>query len=356
MSEKRDLWVPLVLVLAGVALLASNVAADRVGWGILALVLAWGGALACLPIRLKHGQGRNVAFGLGIALVLVPLIPGAVAHAPDALAWVVAGLAFALPAPVLPQRIRAVFLGAAVALGLLGFLALLGVLPQPLTWLLLAGAFHLGLQVLHARPRREPAPPPGPRVGILGGSFDPFHAGHRALAEAALRVVDRLLVVPAGLAPHKSDAAERTAFHHRVAMARLGVEGLARTEVLEMEGRRGGRSYTVDTLDVLRNTYPEGTRFLVLVGADMLQDFPTWRAWERILENASLLVARRPGYDVETPEALGAARARVELLEAPELDVSSTSLRAAFARDESVGELVSPAVRAYIRDHDLYRA
>ena len=235
MSEKRDLWVPLVLVLAGGALLAANAAEGRVGLGLLALVVAWVGAVACLPIRLKKGQARNITFGFGVSLLLVPLIPGVVERPADGLAWVVAGLAFVLPAPPLPQKVRAAFLGAGGVLGVMGLLALAGVLPQGLTWLLLAGAFHLALQVVNARPRREPEAPPGPRVGILGGSFDPFHAGHRALAEAALRVVDRLLVVPAGRAPHKPDAADRTAFHHRVAMARLGVEGLARTEVLEMD-------------------------------------------------------------------------------------------------------------------------
>ena len=143
-----------------------------------------------------------------------------------------------------------------------------GLLPRPFAWILLAAAFHLALQVFSSRPRRTPAPPPGPRVAVLGGSFDPFHQGHRALSEAALKVVDRLLVVPAGQAPHKQGAREATAFHHRVAMARLGVEGLARTEVLELEGRRPGPSYTVDTLDVLATSFPAGTRFLLLIGAD----------------------------------------------------------------------------------------
>jgi nicotinate-nucleotide adenylyltransferase len=88
----------------------------------------------------------------------------------------------------------------------------------------------------------------------------------------------------------------------------------------------------------------------------MLQDFPTWREWERILDQATLLVARRPGYDTTLPAELEHRSVKLEMLDAPMVDVSATALRRAIAAGESVEGLVSPAVRAYIRDHELYAA
>lgn len=354
-SEKRDLWVPAVLALGGVVLLVLDVAAGSPVAGLVAAVVGLAGGLACLPLRLKRGQGRVVAFGLGVALILAAAVPGAAPTAAAAAAWVVLGLAFVVPLRGLPQGVRAALLAGSGLFAVLGVLGAANVLPRPLTWLFLAVAFHLAVQVFLARPRAQPEPPPGPRVCLMGGTFDPFHQGHRALAEAALRVVDRLLVIPAGQAPHKRDGREATPFHHRVAMARLGVERLPRTEVLELEGRRPGPSYTVDTLDVVRRSYPPGTRFLILLGADMYQDFPNWKDWERILETATLLVAGRPGWDLDAPPEFEGRNVVVEHLDAPSLDVSSSAIREDVAAGRVLGERVSPAVQAYLRDHDLYR-
>jgi nicotinate-nucleotide adenylyltransferase len=190
---------------------------------------------------------------------------------------------------------------------------------------------------------------------VFGGSFDPFHRAHRAICEAALKIASRVLVVVSANPPHKEGSREMTPFHHRVAMARLGVEGLARTEVLELEGRRAGPSFTVDTLEALRKTFPPGTRFKLILGADMLQDFPLWHDWEGILERASLLVAQRPGYEVDPPPEFEGRNAPIEGLEIPAIDVSSTDVRRRIEADEDLGERVSPAVRAYLQDHALYR-
>lgn len=354
-SEKRDLWVPAVLALGGVALFVWNLGAGSAVPGVLALLVGLAAAIACLPLRLKQSQARVVGFGTGVALVLMPTVPGVGTNAASALAWVVVGLAFVWPARCLPLRVRMAMLAAAALFAILGVLAAAGLLPKSLVWLFLAAAGHLAAQIVSARPRAEPAPPPGPRVGLMGGSFDPFHVGHRALAEGALKVVDRLLVVPVGRAPHKREAGETTAFHHRVAMARLGVEGLARTEVLELEGRRSGPSYTVDTLDVLRSSHPAGTRFLLLLGADMYQDLPNWKDWERLVSYVTLLVAARPGCDLDPPPEFEGLNVVVERLRAPLCDVSSTQLRDDIAAGRAVGDHISPAVRAYLRDHVLYR-
>jgi nicotinate-nucleotide adenylyltransferase len=359
-SEKRDLWVPAVLVILGLALLAWNAAATGQGGsvvvGAVALIVALSGALACLPMRIKRGQKATMAFGLGVALVLAPAVPGMIDEPMDVLPWLVAGLALLVPLRRAPVSVRNALMGTALASAVAGTLAMAGVLPRDGMWLLFAGAFHMAVQAESSRPRREPPPPPGPRICVFGGTFDPFHRGHRMLAEAALKCNERLLVVVAASPPHKAaeGGGERTPFHHRVAMARLGVEGLPRTEVLELEGRRPGPSYTVDTLDVIQKSHPPEARFRLLLGADMFQDFPTWHDWEGILERATLLVAARPGFDVEPPPEFEGRNVPIEILEAPAMDVSATSLRRDLAEGRDVGERISPAVRAYVEDHALY--
>lgn len=363
LSEKRDLWVPLALAAAGLALLAGHLVhpAGSVLTGVLGAVVGLGGALACLPIRMKGGAKRLWTFGLGVALLLVPLVPRAESLSlASTCAWFVVALAFLVPLGKLPPLARPIMLGAAALFAILGLLAVMGVLPSGATWLLLAGSLYMAVQVLASRPEPVVEVPTGPLVCVYGGSFDPFHRGHRALCEAALRVHDRLLVVVAGSAPHKfageeGEASEVTPFHHRVAMTRLGVTGLPRTEVLELEGRRSGPSYTVDTLEVVRRSHPQGTRFRLLLGADMYADFATWHEWRRILTMVELVVAARPGTTLVDPpelESLGIAAVR---LEAPQVDVSSTALRARLAAGEDVGDLLASGVRQYIAEHALYR-
>ena len=356
MSEKSDLWVPLLLALSGLLLLGWNVSAGRGLVGGLALVVGAGGALLCLPIRLRRGQGETVVFAAGVLALLLATVPGAVATVLDALAWLLVASAFLVRLPPLPVGTRAVLLAASAGALVVALLCRFGPLPVAATGLSLALAFALALEVFHARPRRAPPEPVGPRVAILGGSFDPFHRGHRVLAEAALKVADRLLVVPAGQPPHKLGREEATPFHHRLQMARLGVEGLGRVEVLSLEGRRPGPSYTVDTLDVVRRTQPESARLLLVLGADMFQDFPTWHDCDRILEMVTLLVADRPGFDLDPPPELEGRSVVIERLPAPAVDVSSSRVRAAIQNGESVGDLVSPSVLAYVRAHGLYGA
>lgn len=317
------------------------------------------GALLAMPLRLRRGQARMVRWCVGVLLVLVSAIPGAFPFPSGVVAWWIAGLAFLAPLGTVTPTTRRLLLGGAVLAALLALTTRVGLLPSSLLpptllWPLLALALHLGVQVLDSRPARPVEVPVGPRVCVFGGTFDPFHRGHRALVEATLRVADRVLVVVAASPPHKADVQDRTAFHHRVAMTRLGVEGLGRVEVLELEGRRKGPSYTVDTLDALARSYPAGTRWLLLLGADAFQDFPTWHQWEGILERATLLVAARPGFDLDAPPEFEGRNLPMERLAVPAIDVSATALRAVLAEDGDVGEALPPSIRTYIRDHRLY--
>jgi nicotinate-nucleotide adenylyltransferase len=184
------------------------------------------------------------------------------------------------------------------------------------------------------------------RVGVFGGTFDPVHVGHLAIALAALESVplDRVLFVPARRSPLK-DRDPIASVADRVAMLQAAIAGEPRFALSRVELDRDGVSYTVDTLEALRS---EGELFLIL-GSDALADLARWRAPGRIRELATILVAARPG--APEPDAVHRARA----FDAPRLDISSRELRARAARGMSLRYLVPDAVWEQIRKRGLYR-
>jgi nicotinate-nucleotide adenylyltransferase len=201
------------------------------------------------------------------------------------------------------------------------------------------------------------------RIGVFGGTFDPPHVGHLALAEwarDALRL-DRVLFVPAGRPPHKGRRV-LTPVAHRVAMTRLAVRGQRAFVVSALEARRNGPSFTVDTLRALRKREP-GARIFLLMGADSLAEFPTWRDPAGILAFATLAVAARPGTRGAGGGAGTRARAgagvpggrHVAWLRNPGLEVSSSAIRTRLRAGHTVRYLVPDAVVRYIARHRLYR-
>ena len=181
-----------------------------------------------------------------------------------------------------------------------------------------------------------------PRIGIFGGRFDPPHAGHVAVAGAAMRQLglDRLIVVPARQPPHRD--AGSTPPELRSRMAEAAFPGPGRVEVSRIELDHDGPSYTVNTLDALE---PEGRLFLI-VGADHA-DLPGWHRPERVHELATLVVAPRPGV---TPPGPGVVALQME-----PVDLSSTAVREAVARGEDPSGLVPDAVASVIAAEGLYR-
>jgi len=185
-----------------------------------------------------------------------------------------------------------------------------------------------------------------PRIGVFGGTFDPVHVGHLAIALAALESVplDRVLFVPVRRSPLKDrDPLASTA--DRVAMLETAIASEPRFALSRAELEREGVSYTVDTLEELRS---QGELFLIL-GSDALADLARWRAPDRIRELATILVAARPG--APEPDAMHGART----FDAPRLDISSRELRARAARGMSLRYLVPDAVWEHIKRHGLYR-
>jgi nicotinate-nucleotide adenylyltransferase len=184
------------------------------------------------------------------------------------------------------------------------------------------------------------------RVGVFGGTFDPVHVGHLAIALSALESVplDRVLFVPARRSPLK-DRDPIASAADRVAMLESAIASEPRFALSPVELERDGASYTVDTLEALRK---EGELFLI-VGSDALAELSRWRAPDRIRELATILVASRPG--APEPDPMHGARA----FDAPRLDISSRELRARAARGRSLRYLVPDAVWEHITNRGLYR-
>jgi nicotinate-nucleotide adenylyltransferase len=210
-----------------------------------------------------------------------------------------------------------------------------------------------------------------PLLAIFGGTFDPIHRGHLAIATATRdRLgVDRLLLVPARQPPHKPERAI-TAWHHRFAMAVLASQELERIEASAVEGERAGRSFTVETLAHFRAEVGPEPPLLFVMGSDSLAELPLWKEHRRILELAHLVVAPRPGVEREAalaglgPDLAGRvadARGRpgrpagdIFWLGGPTVDLSGSELRRRLAAGASVEELVSPPVAAYISKYRIY--
>ena len=195
------------------------------------------------------------------------------------------------------------------------------------------------------------------RTGIYGGSFDPIHRGHIAAAEAVLqrRALDRLFLVPAASPPHKPGGCVAP-FDDRVAMARLAAAPVHGLEVLDIEGRRAGPSYSVETLRELRGLHPDD-HFEFLVGADMLADIPHWREPETILKLATIVAFARPGEDLADARSIFDARFgsdRLIIVEIPLVAASSTEIRWCLARREDAADLLPDGVLPYIRERRLY--
>nr|WP_229423420.1 nicotinate-nucleotide adenylyltransferase [Massilia frigida] len=210
-------------------------------------------------------------------------------------------------------------------------------------------------------------------VALLGGSFDPVHNGHVALATlfATLLEPDQLRILPAGSPWQKSRLQASDA--ERVAMLRLAFGGAARPVALDLqEIERGTPTYTIDTLRSVRAELGPQASIVFLMGSDQLQQLDSWREWRALFELAHIGVAARPGFsmaDAALPAAVAeeltlrrgslaqlrnTPSGRAYLAETLDVDISATQIRAALQRGEKANTLISPVVLDYIQQHNLY--
>ena len=220
------------------------------------------------------------------------------------------------------------------------------------------GLSHVARPNDTARPNDAARPRAARRgsVGVMGGSFDPIHLGHLAIAEEARDALglETILFVPAGIAPHKPAGADASA-EDRVAMVHLAIAGNPAFRLNRVDVDRPGLSYTADTIAALATTSPDLT---LIMSAETLSGFPSWREPRRLLAACRVAVVPRQDHPLPGAAWLGerfpGLEDRFDLLEGPRLGISSTSIRARVAAGRSVRYLVPEAVERYIVDHHLY--
>jgi nicotinate-nucleotide adenylyltransferase len=200
------------------------------------------------------------------------------------------------------------------------------------------------------------------RIGLYGGSFDPIHFGHLISARSIAEQIDlsRVVLVLSPRPPHKTGA-QLTDAAHRLAMARLAVQGDSLFEVSDIELHRAGPSFTIDTVNAFRSQLGDAAELFWIIGADSLPELPTWRRVAELVQAAQIVTAKRPGARLPDPStlerAVGATSAKALLdyyLDTPEIHISSTDIRRRIAAGRSIRYLLPDTVASYISAHGLY--
>jgi nicotinate-nucleotide adenylyltransferase len=211
------------------------------------------------------------------------------------------------------------------------------------------------------------------RLGILGGTFDPIHLGHLRLAEEVAEELklERVYLVPAAFPPHK-EVRPVTPFSQRVAMARLAARESPFLDVHDLEGRREGFSYSIETLKQFHNLFGPDLKLFFILGMDAFLEIETWREYQDLFNYAHFVVIQRPGFPSRKLEPflnslglgfertsernvfLGASGNKVVYMEATLMAISSTGIREKVAAGKSIRFLVPEGVRSYIVENRLY--
>jgi len=192
------------------------------------------------------------------------------------------------------------------------------------------------------------------RIGLFGGSFDPVHLAHLALARSALQQLglDGLRWVPAGR-PWQKAQRQLSAAEHRAAMVALMLEGEPRFELDRSELDRSGPSYTIDTVRAWAASEP-GIRPVLILGQDQYARLPTWHQWRELLGLVELAVAARAGQEIRAAAEVELVAHRMQRLDMPTMDISSTLVREQVLRGGDIKPMVGERVAGYIAQHHLY--
>jgi nicotinate-nucleotide adenylyltransferase len=186
------------------------------------------------------------------------------------------------------------------------------------------------------------------RIGILGGTFNPVHIGHLILAEEAREKLglDKIIFIPTALPPHKDNLNIAPAAD-RLKMLKLATQGNKYFKVLDIEIKRNGRSYTIDTLRELKSKYSRDELYFI-IGSDLLKYLNEWKDLNEILKMVKFVVATRPGFPLEQIPSY------ITTLAIRAVDVSGFEVRQCVAQNKSYGYLVTDKVFDYIKKRKLY--
>lgn len=193
------------------------------------------------------------------------------------------------------------------------------------------------------------------KIGLLGGSFDPVHNAHLALARAAYEQLhlSSVRLIPAGNTWQKRRSL--TPARHRLAMLKLALEFLGPwAEIDEIETQRSGPTYTIETLDALEQIHGKQNWFWIM-GTDQLANFCSWHRWEELTKRLTLAVAIRAKTPWQIPSSLAALKPRIKKISMPTSEVSSTEIRNRILQQQSVAQLVPAPIAQYIASHQLYQ-
>lgn len=212
------------------------------------------------------------------------------------------------------------------------------------------------------------------RLGILGGTFDPIHLGHLRTAEEIgqeLRL-EKVYLIPSALPPHKTGDPV-TPFHQRLAMAQLAVSDSPLLEVLDLEGRRTGFSYSIETLKEFHTLFSPDPELFFIIGVDAFLEIKSWKEYQNLFDYAHFVIIQRPGFQPEDlkpllldfgsevketvePNVITLPSGKTLILMVPTLmDISSTRVRGMVAEGKSIRFLVPESVRRFIMEKGLYR-
>jgi nicotinate-nucleotide adenylyltransferase len=212
------------------------------------------------------------------------------------------------------------------------------------------------------------------RLGILGGTFDPIHLGHLCMAEEVAEELHlaKVCLIPTALPPHKEKSI--SSFQDRLAMTRLAAQESGLLEALDLEGRRPGFSYSIETLKELPKLFDTPLELFFILGLDAFLEIKTWKDYRRIMDYCNLAVVERPGSQIDSWAVFVAslqmdlkpsgqanhfkAQSGNELIilnRITHLDISSTLIREKIGQGRSVRFLVPASVNQYLKEKGLYR-
>jgi nicotinate-nucleotide adenylyltransferase len=188
------------------------------------------------------------------------------------------------------------------------------------------------------------------KIGIFGGTFNPVHNGHLALAKAALKQLslEKIIFIPTFISPHK-DTIELVSPQHRLKMLELAISGTAKFKTSRYELDRNQISYSINTVKYLKRLYPQHTQFFFLIGADTLAEIEKWKDIDTLLKLCKFAVADRQGFGIAKKHG------EIETIKMKPVDISSTEIRKRIKAGKSVKGFLPAAVECYIIKNNLYR-